>query len=667
MQAHRFILRLLAGVLPLAFWPGSTSFEVPKVALLFLGAGGLLLASGFRFWRGEQRPALPSKYWLSLAAGGILVAVPAVVRAPHPGLALRTVLLVLSWLVILLSSARAHAHIRELKGTLRVLVLSVTVTCLYALAQLGGLLPGADPATGMPPGISTLGNQNYVAGLAAVTLWPALMLVFSPGAKWLRVAAGASVCVLGGTVILAGATGPQVAMLGAGLMVLVGYLMLRRGHRAPLPRAWGAMFLLIILLMVALTMDGVAGLKTGDETEGRHGPLGHILVANNGGIRATDWKIALAMWQGEPLLGVGAGGYSCLWLDGRHELAGDPAAGGVPSFMPPSSWAHNEYLHILAEFGLLGLGLVIIWLVFAARGWFAGLEGATRAVDVDVTARLLLAGGVWTVLIHSLVSFPLHLPATALALALLPGRPVRGGARVWRPLPGRAAGLLACAVGAFFMVLGPLGLWSDVQMVRGKRHYTAGRWDAADAVLSRGMEVALWPGHGYLYRGLARRQLGRLEEAADDLRESLRTDPTYEALVQLAELEMERGDYPVTRKLAARVLACDPYLQYQHQARFLLGRCALYEGDHPQARSIFTELLREDRDNHRAHLALGYLEALAGRNQAAARHYRQALVIVEEKLAVEGAGKEVGELQMLRQHRQTIGKALASLGAVGSG
>ena len=72
--------------------------------------------------------------------------------------------------------------------------------------------------------------------------------------------------------------------------------------------------------------------------------------------------------------------------------------------MEDTRYAHNELLHIWAECGLLGL-LAFAWMV-GCVGWVL-LDHLRRGVSLYVWALVAALG---VMLVHSLVSYPLHLP-----------------------------------------------------------------------------------------------------------------------------------------------------------------------------------------------------------------------------------------------------------------
>ena len=75
--------------------------------------------------------------------------------------------------------------------------------------------------------------------------------------------------------------------------------------------------------------------------------------------RTDIWDTALAVWEDDPLVGAGLGSFPLAYAESRA-----PGKDFLPNtlFQPPPH-AHNVYLHLLAEQGLLGLSSFLILLV----------------------------------------------------------------------------------------------------------------------------------------------------------------------------------------------------------------------------------------------------------------------------------------------------------------
>jgi len=103
------------------------------------------------------------------------------------------------------------------------------------------------------------------------------------------------------------------------------------------------------------------------------------------GLRLTVWREALRLFRAHPITGSGLGTYD----EVAYLLEGTTAE---PVFRRAGWHAHNVYLHVLAETGILGL---LAWSAF----WYAIVARLVRAwKGADQHERLAVAGALWAVL-----------------------------------------------------------------------------------------------------------------------------------------------------------------------------------------------------------------------------------------------------------------------------
>ena len=655
MRFDRLILALLFGVLPVAAWPGSTSYEAAKFLVLALAVGALLLNSARRIALVESCP-LPTGNefgpWFVLL---VVIALSGALGA-EPGPVVRTWLLTAAWVLVLWFTCSRTLELSHARRLLQALVGGGMVTSLYGLAQIKGLAPGPDPAIGVLPGISTFGNENQMAGLAAVLLWPALALVLlAPGQRGTMLASVAAV-VLAAAVSAADATGPRLAVVGALAVVAPCWLLSRIGGRRFVP--W--MFLTVCLAGTAVMALVIARILLPDGPVGLPVPaaVASWLADNNGSIRRTDWLVAWRMVQLNGAGFAGAGNYQLLWPEMRAALSALPDAGQLAEHIPVATRAHNEYLQALAELGPMGLvsGLSL----GAALAWGFRRTWAQVPAGRQATAWLCLVGGVVTVAIHGLVSFPLHLPAPAIALAGIIGilaAPAfcqdKSRRRTWRAPRGAFWG--PAVIGLASIGFGAREFAGDALAARGQRAYTAGEFVVASAATERAGKYLLFPGTNDLYRGLTLVALGRETEAADTLARSLHRRPSYEALLALAELEIAQKDFTAALARLARVDACRPTQEFRLQSQYQRGMVHLRQDDFAGARNTFHHILEQDPRYHRALLALGYIAARTGDPVGARAEYQRAVGLIEEDLRHHhGPGEEVRLAEMLAVARRAL-------------
>ena len=77
------------------------------------------------------------------------------------------------------------------------------------------------------------------------------------------------------------------------------------------------------------------------------------------GGRRWHWQAAINMIKTHPFLGIGTNTFSINYE--RYKIAADPLTGW---------YAHNAYLHVAAEIGLIGLIIFIAMIIAAIRNWW---------------------------------------------------------------------------------------------------------------------------------------------------------------------------------------------------------------------------------------------------------------------------------------------------------
>lgn len=199
-----------------------------------------------------------------------------------------------------------------------------------------------------------------------------------------------------------GAAGRLLWAVAAGAIALSAALSMSRGSLAAL--AVGAVVLLLaapsrrvrlqlgaLLLAAALLVAVVAGEALAARIE--------RLEEDRAAGRETVWQVALQVFREHPVAGVGAGNFIVVYLDALQRTP------GVPIEMLPrdadteeqAKVAHNTYLSVLSETGLVGLGLFLPGFVLSffalVRARWLGAVGLAYG-DRALAASLLAA---WTV------------------------------------------------------------------------------------------------------------------------------------------------------------------------------------------------------------------------------------------------------------------------------
>ena len=133
--------------------------------------------------------------------------------------------------------------------------------------------------------------------------------------------------------------------------------------------------------------------------------------------RLLIWGATLDMIKDKPLFGSGIGTFKMNYLDYQaNYLKENPY---YIKYSGKAAEAHNEYLQIWAELGIIGLGifLSIIFIFYNIAIKYFKNEESNRS-KIIVFGLLL---GITIFLIHSLFTFPLHVPVLGFTFFILLG------------------------------------------------------------------------------------------------------------------------------------------------------------------------------------------------------------------------------------------------------
>lgn len=133
--------------------------------------------------------------------------------------------------------------------------------------------------------------------------------------------------------------------------------------------------------------------------------------------RLLIWKTTLEMIKDRPIFGSGIGTFKMNYLNYQAEfLRKNP---GYIKYSGKAGEAHNEYLQMWAELGIIGLGLFILIFYFFYKAIFNFFKSNKNIKDKTITLGLVM--GITSFLIHSLFTFPLHVPALGITFFAIMG------------------------------------------------------------------------------------------------------------------------------------------------------------------------------------------------------------------------------------------------------
>lgn len=255
------------------------------------------------------------------------------------------------------------------------------------------------------------GNPNQLAGFLEVALLLGVSLAWWGRWKmWARIVIGygAAMCLAG--LLISGSRGGYASAL-AGLFVFVVLCFLVKERRTR--TNWLAIALAAVVLAATVASTAYVVVKQSDLLRARvEGATSDVPV------RADLWKAALRQFTLQPEFGTG----SATYLYYGRMFRG-------PSIHSDPTYAHGDYLQLLAEFGIVGFAGFLVFLGTHLRaGWHSmaqlashlrssRLAGGSNSLALTIGAMSCVAA----YMVHSVVDFNLHIPANAILMGFVFG------------------------------------------------------------------------------------------------------------------------------------------------------------------------------------------------------------------------------------------------------
>jgi len=571
-------------------------FDASKWAAAAVGLLALQALATGRLLLSRDRPVLRIPPGTLPLSGLALLALVSAVWAPAQGAALAAAahLALLGGMFVVsvqLVDERARA---PLSGIL----FATAVVALYGIAQRAGFDFPSVRWQGERRAVATLANPNFASEFLVVTIPFALAAVLRASRVAVAVAAGgvaaAGILHLALTETRAG----WIALAAGGTAGLVSIV---RAGGTPLRRL---LVRTVPLLAVAAALLLVPGLG-GDDVIRKAATIADPDHPSTR-VRGLLYESTLDMIADRPALGFGAGSFPVEYP--RYREAAEVELSG---YLSRVSTAHQDYLQIAAELGLIGLAL---WLAFLARLGRAGVS--SRAPTSEPWIRAAALASVAGFAVNGLFRSPLANPAAVVVVAVAAAIVARPFARAWTPSPLLVRLTpLALAIPLAIAVLETRRLEAD-RLLRRAIGYeelaeranrqarfleetsrdaeardalarTVAALEQARAVLERATRVHPSSFESWFRLGRARATLGRTQEARQAYARAVRLRPhDASALVNLAVREAELGELDSARSRLERARELAPLDPVVH---FNLGRVRVHEGRFLEAALAFEQ------------------------------------------------------------------------------
>ena len=329
-----------------------------------------------------------------------------------------------------------------------------------------------------PNPASTFVNRNFFAEFAACTLpFSALLLARSrrPGEIALLAASSGLVIV---AILMTGTRSALSAMWLQLLLLLPLILWLNRkqlamGQWDNARRFIAIGFLLLTVLGLGLLPSGNARIQQelrGSTALERGFKRTASISLEDGslGVRMIMWKATARMIQARPLSGVGAGAW-------ESEI---PLYQSKGSQLETDFYVHNEFLQLLAEYGLVGWIFLLLLFAYLLDAAWRTVRDKTVSGQAEAPFRAVVLCSLLALFVVSNVGFPWRMAATgaifAVCLAALAASDARLGVRgrwaamamQWRPAFSRAALVASVACLALAVYITQQAAQSEQKIVK---------------------------------------------------------------------------------------------------------------------------------------------------------------------------------------------------------
>jgi len=252
-------------------------------------------------------------------------------------------------------------------------------------------------------------NQHHFAAFMEMTSGLALGLLFGTGLKrehkpFLMIAAA----LMGIAIVFTGSRGGMISYAGVIAFVLIASYAVRRrsgsteglssSGTSRVTAALGIVALVFVVAGSAFYLGGGDSLLRGIGLN-----VGDADITTG---RIQFWTIALKIFAAHPILGSGLDSYRVA------NTFYDPQNG---TFLVEH--AHNDYLQILSDTGILGFACIVAFVVLLFRDGIKNISGSANGLGQSIAIGAL--AGCLGIAIHSFFDFPLRTPANALFFLLL--------------------------------------------------------------------------------------------------------------------------------------------------------------------------------------------------------------------------------------------------------
>jgi O-antigen ligase/Tfp pilus assembly protein PilF len=294
-----------------------------------------------------------------------------------------------------------------------VFFIAASLISLYLLIQYYGLDPFLSDTKRLT---STLGNRNYVSGYLALIFPIVFSLFLIESKKRNKIFFEIVLLIIYTGIIVCHTRAIWAALIFS--LLLFGYLLSHFKINKILKdnKKW-LIILFSIFILITLIYSTDNPLNRSSITAAERAVSAFDMQGSSLRTRLLIWNSTIDMIKDRPLFGSGLGTFPLYYLEYQADfLQRNPS---YLNFSGKAGEAHNEYLQLWAEMGIIGLLSFLLIIIIFYRTNLDSIKKIKR-----IEGKIIIIGlisGVTVTLVHSIFSFPFHIPAVGAAFWFIIG------------------------------------------------------------------------------------------------------------------------------------------------------------------------------------------------------------------------------------------------------
>ena len=417
IKAGLLVLPFLA---PLVFYPWATTFTITKntvVEIIIFLVGGLWIIKQLEK---KEDTLLKSPLNLPILIFSLTILISLFqtnsLYDSFNELALWGSYLLLYFIVI--SSIKDKKWISIILTTI---FLAASIAAVYCIFQFYGLdFSFWRKIGGRGSLFSTFGNPNYLAGYLAAVIPLVFVLFCLQKVKFKKIILELIIALLYASLLMTLCRGAWIALFGSIGVILGAIYFFKRSELTFFRKNKNWIVSLILILLVISIVYSTPNPLNPEKISVTQRVAATIEEGSSSmQCRFLIWLSSLETIRQSPILGKGIGTYGINYpLSQGIVLEKERYKKYIP-YTNKSINAHNDYLHIGGEIGIIGLG-AFLWVIFAFYKNI--LNGLLRSQNRERIFLLIgFIGGVTALLVHALFSFPFHIISNGMLFWLILG------------------------------------------------------------------------------------------------------------------------------------------------------------------------------------------------------------------------------------------------------